>query len=536
MQTLNGKSVYGGIAIGKIEYLETRNVFDFPEKSDDTEKELDRFAAARNTASEELKELYRKALDEVGKENAEIFQVHKVVLEDPDYLESVCRRIREEMCSAEYAVFVTGAEYAEKLLKMEDEYTQERAGDIRDVSERLIKILEGAEAFGRSWDEPVILLADDLSPSQTIQLDKNKILALVTKYGSRHSHTAILARSMGIPALVCVDFPEKIKGKSGLVDGFEGIFYLEPDEPVLDRYRTKQQQEREKRELLKSLKGKKNITKDGKEIQIYANIGSVADIADVIANDAGGIGLFRSELMFMEKNRMPDEDEQFHTYRAVARGMKGKKVIIRTLDIGADKHPSYLKLEKEENPAMGCRGIRLCLSNPELFKTQLKAIFRASNYGNLSVMYPMITSIEELEAIQKMVEEVKEQLRKKGIPFRDIFEGIMIETPAAAIMADELAERVDFFSIGTNDLTQYVLAMDRQNEKMEAFFNPYHKAVLKLIEHISRAGHKKGCQVGICGELAGDLKLTETFVELGIDELSVAPDRVLPLRKRIREI
>lgn len=536
MQKFSGKSVYGGIAIGRISYFRKEKNRVLKEKIRNQETEILRLEQAREQAMAELKVLYQKALENVGKANAEIFRMHRVILEDPAYLDAIYRIIREENFCAEYAVAVTGEEFARKFLEMEDDYTQERASDIRDVSQRLIDILEGENEFPDMGVEPVILLAEDLSPSQMIQLDRTNVLTVVTRFGSRHSHMAILARSMGIPAIVCVDFPEDVHQKYGIVDGFQGVFYLEPDETVLETYREKQQEGVIKKQLLQTLKGKANRTKNGREIEVYANIGSVADIADVIGNDAGGIGLFRTELLFMEKTKLPEEEEQFHTYRAIARGMKGKNVIIRTLDIGADKQPEYFHLEKEENPALGCRGIRLCLGEPELFKTQLRAIFRASNYGNLSIMYPMISSLKELKAIRELTGEVKTELKSKGIPFQPVKEGVMIETPAAAILADELGKEVDFFSIGTNDLSQYVLAMDRQNVRVEPFFDPHHPAILKLVEWVVAAGHRQGCQVGICGELAADPELTGQFLDMGVDALSVAPSKVLPLRQRIREL
>lgn len=536
MKVIKGKSVHGGLAIGKILYYEKNQKQVRRKGIVDPELEEKRLEEARKETLKELQQLYEHALTEVGQVNAQIFQVHQVMLEDLDYLEAIRHIIRAEKVNAEFAVATVGDNFSQMFQAMEDEYMQERASDVKDVSERLVAVLQGRSSMIDLGEEPVILVAEDLVPSETVQMDKKKVQAIVTRQGTTHSHTAILARSMGIPALIRVDFPEEIQGKSGIVDGYTGEFFVEPEAKILRIYDKKQQEEIEKRVLLEDLKGLKNETKSGRKIHVFANIGSVADVADVLANDAGGIGLFRSEFLYLERDSFPGEEEQFHAYKAVAQNMAGKKVIIRTLDLGADKQVDYFNLGQEENPAMGYRAIRICLKEPEIFKTQLRAILRASNYGNLSIMYPMITSLEELWEIRKIMQEVKEDLKSKGIPFRDLEEGVMIETPASAIIADQLAKEVDFFSIGTNDLSQYVLAIDRQNGRIEAFYNSHHPAILRLISWVVEAGHKEGCFVGICGELAGDLELTKTFLDMGVDELSVVPSRVLPLRQKIRNL
>ncbi len=537
MKKTRGKSVYGGVAIGKILYVKNVGRQTRRRSVENVLQEESRLDKARDVAIEQLETLYHHARRTVGESEAEIFQVHRVMLEDLDYLEAICRVIREEKVNAEYAVAVVGAQYAKVFQAMDDEYTKERAGDIKDVSKRLISALQGKTSYIEFGDEPVILVAEDLMPSETVSMDKSKVLAIVTRQGTLHSHTAILARSMGIPALVQVDFPKtSVDGKIGIVDGFSGTFLIEPENNILKEYEKKQKEAFRRKALLDNLKGLKNETKSGKEIQVFANIGSVAEVAEVQANDAGGIGLFRSEFLYLGRDNLPNEEEQFHAYRAIAENMDDKKVIIRTMDIGADKQVDYFHLEPEDNPAMGYRAIRICLKEPQIFKTQLRAILRASNYGNLAILYPMITSVEELKEIRLTLAEAKRELRSKGIPFRDIEEGIMIETPAAAIMADELAKEVDFLSIGTNDLSQYVLAMDRQNPRLESFFNPHHPAVLRLISQVVHAGHREGCYVAICGELAGDLELTKTFLDMGVDELSVVPSGVLPLRQKIRSL
>lgn len=536
MERLGGKSVYGGIAVGKILYYGKNKKQVRRKKIIEPEKEVQRLELARQKALEELKNIYELALAEVGQANAQIFQVHRVMLEDVDYLEAVRQIIRVEKVNAEFAVAMTGDNFSRMFLAMEDEFQKERAEDIKDVSERLIAVLEGKSSLIDLGEEPVILVAENLVPSETIQIDKEKVLAIVIRQGTPYSHTAILARTMGIPALIQTEISEELDGKTGIVDGFSGEFYVEPEEEILQKYREKQQEEAEQKVLLEALKGLKNQTKSGRMIQVCGNIGNVAEVADVIANDADGIGLFRSEFLYLERKNYPTEEEQFQAYKAIGEKMNGKKVIIRTMDIGGDKQAGYFHLKKGENPAMGYRGIRICLKEQKLFKTQLRALLRASNYGNLSIMYPMITSLEEVEKIQEIMTEVKSELNEKGIPYRKMEEGIMIETPAAGIMAGELAKKVDFVSIGTNDLSQYVLAADRQNEQVAEFYNPHHPAILKLIGYVAEACHREGCQVGICGELAGDLELTETFLDMGIDELSVAPSKILPLRKVIRNL
>ena len=458
-----------------------------------------------------------------------------MMLDDLDYIESITNMIEGQQVNAEYAVATTGDTFSEMFAAMDDDYMRERAADVRDVSNRVVSILQGNGGNGLNADEPVILLADDLAPSETVQLDKSKVLSFVTRHGSTNSHTAILARTMNIPALIGVDFPEDVDGKMGIVDGYEGRIIIDPPVSVMEAYQKKKAEDEEKKRLLQELKGKENITKDGTKINLYANIGSVGDVASVLANDAGGIGLFRSEFLYLESRDYPTEEEQFAAYRKVAEAMAGKKVIIRTLDIGADKQVDYFGLDKEDNPAMGYRAIRICLTQPEIFKTQLRALFRASNYGNIAIMYPMIISVDEVRKIKAISEEVKEELTKEGIPFGNVEQGIMIETPAAAVMSDELAKEVDFFSIGTNDLTQYTLAIDRQNAKLDSFYNPHHEAVLRLIQMTVENAHKAGIWAGICGELGADTTLTQRFLEMGVDELSVSPGCVLPVRKAIRD-
>ena len=485
-----------------------------------------------------MQKLYEKALKEVGEASAAIFEVHQMMLDDADFNEAIENIIRTQEVNAEYAVASAGDSFSEMFASMDDDYMRARAADIKDISERLVQNLIGGEGNDMNFEEPVIVVADDLTPSETVQMDKDKILAFVTVHGSTNSHTAILARMMNIPALIGVNMNlEELKtGMEAVVDGFEGEMILEPTEEVKNATLTKIAEEEEKRKLLLELKGKENITLGGKKIELYANIGSASDVGYVLENDAGGIGLFRSEFLYIGRNELPSEEEQFQAYKQVAQNMAGKKVIIRTLDIGADKQADYLNLGEEENPALGYRAIRICLSQPEIFKTQLRAIFRASVYGNISIMYPMITSVEEVKKIQKIVAEVKKELYECDIPYKDVEEGVMIETPAAVIISDELAELVDFFSIGTNDLTQYTLAIDRQNEKLDTFYNPHHKAVLKMIQMVVDNSHKAGKWTGICGELGADTELTETFVRMGVDELSVAPSMILKLRKIIREM
>lgn len=538
MECLKGKSVYKGVAFGKISVLKKDDYVVKRVKIEDTQAELQRVEEAVEASKQQLQKLYEKALKEVGEASAAIFEVHQMMLEDEDYKESIENIISTQQVNAEYAVASTGDNFSQMFASMDDDYMRARAADIKDISNRLVKNLSGQSADVMDLDEPVIVVADDLSPSETVQMDKEKILAFVTVHGSANSHTAILARMMNIPALIGVDMDLEVlhTGTEAAVDGFHGEFFVDPSEEVKERIQRKIEEEKEKQELLQQLKGKENVTKGGRHINLYANIGSVADMGYVLENDAGGIGLFRSEFLYIGRNELPDEEEQFQAYKQAVQNMAGKKVIIRTLDIGADKQADYLNIEKEENPALGYRAIRICLAQPEIFKTQLRALFRASAYGNLSIMYPMITSTEEVAQIRAIVQEVKEELKADGIPYNDVEEGIMIETPAAVMISDELAKMVDFFSIGTNDLTQYTLAIDRQNEKLDRFYNPHHKAILKMIQMVVDSAHQEGKWAGICGELGADPELTETFVRMGVDELSVAPSMILKLRKIIREM
>lgn len=538
MQCLKGKSVYKGIAMGKISVLKKDDYIVKRTKIEDAQAEIQRVKAAVAASQEQLQKLYEKAVKEVGEASAAIFEVHQMMLEDEDYSESIENIITTEMVNAEYAVASTGDNFSEMFASMDDDYMKARAADIKDISKRLVKNLSGHGGDGINLEEPVIVVADDLSPSETVQMDKDKILAFVTVHGSANSHTAILARMMNIPALIGVDMDLETltTGVEGAVDGFTGEFYIEPTEEVKTSIQTKIEEEKEKRALLQTLKGKENVTKSGKTIKLFANIGSVSDMGYVLENDAGGIGLFRSEFLYIGRNELPGEEEQFQAYRQAVQNMAGKKVIIRTLDIGADKQADYLQIPQEENPALGYRAIRICLTQPEIFKVQLRALFRASAYGNLSIMYPMITSVEEVEQIQQIVCEVKQELKEAGIPYKDVEEGVMIETPAAVMISDDLAKMVDFFSIGTNDLTQYTLAIDRQNEKLDPFYKPHHKAILRMIKMVVDNAHKEGKWAGICGELGADPELTETFVKMGVDELSVAPSMILKLRKIIREM
>ena len=538
MQCLKGKSVYKGIAMGKISVLKKDDYIVKRTKIEDAQAEIQRVKAAVVASQEQLQKLYEKAVKEVGEASAAIFEVHQMMLEDEDYSESIENIITTEMVNAEYAVASTGDNFSEMFASMDDDYMKARAADIKDISKRLVKNLSGHGGDDIDLEEPVIVVADDLSPSETVQMDKDKILAFVTVHGSANSHTAILARMMNIPALIGVDMDLEAltTGTEGAVDGFTGEFYIEPTEEVKTSIQTKIEEEKEKRALLQTLKGKENVTKSGKTIKLFANIGSVSDMGYVLENDAGGIGLFRSEFLYIGRNELPGEEEQFQAYRQAVQNMAGKKVIIRTLDIGADKQADYLQIPQEENPALGYRAIRICLTQPEIFKVQLRALFRASAYGNLSIMYPMITSVEEVEQIQQIVCEVKQELKEAGIPYKDVEEGVMIETPAAVMISDDLAKMVDFFSIGTNDLTQYTLAIDRQNEKLDPFYKPHHKAILRMIKMVVDNAHKEGKWAGICGELGADPDLTETFVKMGVDELSVAPSMILKLRKIIREM
>ena len=531
---LEGKSVFGGIAIGPISLYHRQDHVVKRTKVEDTAAEISRFEAAREKAKEQLQALYEKALKEVGETNAMIFEVHQMMLDDLDYVESVTNMISSQKINAEYAVATTGDNFANMFAAMDDEYMKARAADVKDISNRLIMVLSGYEAGAMTGEEPVILVADDLAPSETVQLDKSRVLSFVTRHGSTNSHTAILARTMNIPALIGVDYSDDIDGKMGIVDGYKGRFLIDPSEEELEEYRKAQEQDREKQRLLQELKGKENVTLDGKKINLYANIGGVGDVASALQNDAGGIGLFRSEFLYLESETYPTEEEQFNAYRTVAENMAGKKVIIRTLDIGADKQVDYFGLDKEENPAMGYRAIRICLDRKDIFKTQLRAIYRASYYGTISVMFPMIISVGEVREAKAVVDEVKAELDAEGIPYGDVEIGIMIETPAAAMISDLLAKEVDFFSVGTNDLTQYTLAIDRQNPKLDRFYNPHHEAILRMLRMIVENGHAGGCWVGICGELGADTELTETFLQMGVDELSVSPSMILRVRDKIR--
>ena len=535
MEKFNGKKVFSGIAIGKVKLLLKAENQVVRKRIEDPAAEIARYEAAKQTAIEQLHKLYKKALKEVGEVNAQIFDVHAMMLEDGDYNDSVHNLIESQSVNAEYAVGVTGDNFAEVFANMDDEYFKARSIDMKDISERVINVLCGNDMGSDLGDEPVIIVAKDLAPSETVQMDKSKLLAFVTQLGSTNSHTAILARTMGIPALIGVEIKEEWNGKQAIVDGYTGTLIIEPDEAALAEYKKKAEEDAKQKELLLTLKGKENVTKSGQKINLYANIGNVSDLAAVLKNDAGGIGLFRSEFLYLEKDTFPTEEEQFTAYKQVAETMAGKKVIIRTLDIGADKQVDYFNLDKEDNPAMGYRAIRICLTQPEIFKTQLRALFRASNYGNIAIMYPMIISVDEVRKIKAISEEVKEELTKEGIPFGNVEQGIMIETPAAAVMSDELAKEVDFFSIGTNDLTQYTLAIDRQNTKLEAFYDAHHPAVLKMIEMTIANAHKAGIWAGICGELGADTQLTKEFLAMGVDELSVSPAKILPVRKVILE-
>lgn len=536
MKVLEGKSVYGGIAIGKISIFAKGDRQVKRTSIEDAAAEIKRFDEAKEQAKEQLQGLYEKALQEVGEVNAMIFDVHQMMLDDLDYVESVTNIIETQKVNAEFAVATTGDNLSQVFASMDDAYMKERAADVKDISNRVIRILQGREADGLDSDEPVILVAEDLAPSETVQLDKSKVLSFVTRLGSTNSHTAILARTMNIPALIGVDYSEDMNGIMAVVDGFEGKIFVEPDENTLREYQGRKQEEDDKKKLLQELKGKETVTLDGRKINLYANIGSVSDVAGVLANDAGGIGLFRSEFLYLESDTYPTEEEQFKAYRTVAETMAGKKVIIRTLDIGADKQVDYFDLGKEDNPAMGYRAIRICLNEPDIFKTQLRAIYRASHYGTISIMFPMIISVSEVRQIKDITEEVRKELDAQGIPYGEVELGIMIETPAAVMISDLLAKEVDFFSIGTNDLTQYTLAIDRQNPKLDAIYDSHHEAVLRMLQMVVDNGHKEGCWVGICGELGADTTLTETFLRMGFDELSVTPSMVLKVREVIRQI
>lgn len=536
MVVLEGKSVFGGIAIGPIAVFDKGDDQVKRWSIEDVEAEKGRFEKAKEKAKTELAGLYEKALKEVGETNAMIFEVHQMMLDDLDYIESITNMIDTQKINAEFAVATTGDNFSQMFAAMEDAYMKERAADVRDISNRVIRILQGKESGGISGDEPVILVAEDLAPSETVQLDKSRVLSFVTKFGSTNSHTAILARTMNIPALIGVDYPSGLGGKMAVVDGFEGKIFVDPDEETLQRYEKRREEEENKRKLLQELKGMETVTTDGRKINLYANIGGVADVADVLANDAAGIGLFRSEFLYLESDTFPSEEEQFKAYKAVAETMAGKKVIIRTLDIGADKQVDYFDLGKEENPAMGYRAIRICLREPDVFRTQLRALYRASHYGTISIMFPMIISVDEVRRIKEIAEEVRSELEAQGVPFGEVELGIMIETPAAVMISDLLAKEVDFFSIGTNDLTQYTLAIDRQNPKLDDIYDSHHEAVLRMIRMVIENGHKENCWVGICGELGADTTLTKEFVDMGIDELSVTPSMVLRVRDAVRKI
>ena len=537
MEVYQGKSVFGGIAIGRISVHKKDEQQVKRVKIENPDQEIERYRQSKQTAMEQLQGLYRKALKEVGEANAAIFEIHQMMLDDDDYNESIENIIRMQQVNAEYAVASTGDNFAQMFATMEDDYMRARSADVKDISERVLNVLGGDTSGTVDSGEPVIIVADDLAPSETVQLNKDLVLSFVTVHGSVNSHTAILARTMSIPALIGTNIPldETIDGRLGIVDGRNGCIYVDPDEETLSKIQQLKQEEQEKKELLLNLKGRENVTIDGKKIMLYANIGNSKDLAAVLQNDAGGIGLFRSEFLYLERETFPTEEEQFQIYRTVAETMAGKPVIIRTLDIGADKKCDYFEMEPEENPAMGCRAIRICLTRPEIFKTQLRALFRASAFGNIAIMYPMIISVEEVRKIKEIVAEVRQELTEQGVTFGDPKQGIMIETPAAVMMSEELAKEVDFFSIGTNDLTQYTLAIDRQNPKLDAFYDPHHPAVLRMIRMVVENAHKAGIWAGICGELGADTTLTRQFLAMGVDELSMSPGSILPVRKIILE-
>lgn len=538
MITIKGKSVFGGVSIGKIMFYKRNEKVIKRTHVDDVDAEWKRFCDAKDTAVSQLKELYDKAIEDVGEANAMIFEIHQMMLEDLDYLESIENIIRTQEVNAEFAVATTADNFAQMFAAMDDAYMQGRAADVKDVSERVLDILCGVSGGMKEMTEPCIIAADDLAPSETVQLDKSKVLGFATMYGSSNSHTAILARTMNIPAVIGLgeDLLTKYDGKMAVIDGFTGMLYIDPDEETMKVMEEKRAKDQEQKALLEQLKGKENVTKSGQKINVYANIGNVSDVGAVLKNDAGGIGLFRSEFLYLENSDFPTEEQQFAVYKQVAENMAGKKVIIRTLDIGADKQVDYFGLDKEENPALGYRAIRICLTRKEIFKTQLRALYRAAMFGNISIMFPMIISVAEVHEIRAIIAEVKEELKNEGIPFKDDVElGVMIETPASVMISRELAKEVDFFSVGTNDLTQYTLAIDRQNAKLDKFYDPHHPAVLAMIKMAADNAHAEGAWIGICGELGADLELTEEFLKMGLDELSVSPAMVLPLRKRIRE-
>jgi phosphotransferase system enzyme I (PtsI) len=535
MIIIRGKVLYEGIAIGRISYFEHTFQEIKPNKITDPSIEFSKFEIAKTKAIEELTELYEKARIDVGEDHAMIFDIHRMLMEDEDFISAIEDKIKTQYLNAGYAVFKTGEDFADSFAAMEDEYMQERAIDIKDIVKRILSILDGKKNAG-SIEDMSIILSQELTPSETIQLDRKKILGFATKYGSASSHTAILARAKNIPAVSGIDISKEWDGKTAILDGYEGALYIEPSDSILKEKQKRQKQERDKRERLFALKGKENISKCGKKIEIFANINDLSEVDEAVENDAGGIGLLRSEFLYLAKEALPTEEELFNAYKTVAEKMGEKKVIIRTLDIGADKLTSYFDLEKEENPALGYRGIRICLTRTELFKTQLRAIYRAGYYGNISVMFPMIISCQEVRRIKEIINEVMKQLSEQNLPYRKLELGIMIETPASVIISDELAKEVNFFSIGTNDLTQYTLAIDRQNPRLEEFYHPHHPAVLRSIETVVKNGHKNGCQVGICGELAADTSLTGTFIKMGVDELSVSPALVLGIREKVRSI
>ena len=535
MEQYTGKSIFKKIAIGRVYFYEKNEYQVKREKIEDPEQEIKRLEAAKIVAISQLDRIYQKAVKEVGEDNAAVFEVHKMMLDDEDYLDAITNTIQDEKVCAEYAVATTGDNFAAMFAAMDDEYMKARAADIKDISERLVAVLLGRDTDMGALDEPVILVADDLAPSETVQMDKSKLLAFVTEHGSSNSHTAILARTMNIPALIGIPINREWRGRMAVVDGYTGTVTIDPDEKYLEVMRAQMEEDEKKRQLLAELKGKETVTADGKKsIHLYANIGSVADTASALANDAEGIGLFRSEFLYLESSTYPSEEEQFQAYKTVAQNMGGKKVIIRTLDIGADKQVDYFNLNKEDNPALGYRAIRICLTRKDIFKTQLRALLRASAFGNISIMFPMIISVDEVHQIKAILQEVKDELKAEGLEYKDVEIGVMIETPAAVMISEELGREVDFFSVGTNDLTQYLLAIDRQNPKLDEFYDPHHPAVLRALQMIIDNGHKGGAWVGICGELGADLALTETFLKMGVDELSVSPTFILPVRDAVR--
>ena len=536
MQVATGKSILGGVAIGPLRVYRKEETQTAAASALTAEEELARFDAAREKAKEQLRALYDKALDEVGEDNAAIFEIHEMMLEDDDYIDAVRSIVENQGATAEYAVATTGDNFAAAFADMEDAYMKARATDVRDVSGRVVNILSGAEEQDALGDEPAILVADDLTPSETVQMDKSKLLGFITRYGSANSHTAILARTMNIPALIGVDYDESWDGKLAVLDGYNHCVYVDPAPELLGAMEDKRKDDLKQEALLQGLKKKPNVTLDGREVKVYANIGNAGDVGLVLQNDGGGIGLFRSEFIYLNSQDFPTEEEQFAIYKRVAETMAGKKVIIRTLDIGADKQADYFGLDKEENPALGYRAIRICLTRRDIFKAQLRAILRASAFGAVSVMFPMIISVREIRDAKDVLEECRGELRERGVAMGEVEIGIMIETPAAVMMAEELAQEVQFFSLGTNDLTQYTLAIDRQNPKLDAFYDAHHPAILRMIRQTVEAGHRHGCWVGICGELGADLTLTETFLRMGVDELSVSPPAILPLRKKIRSL